>query len=191
MAMALLAVRTRDNQIGIGRYDCLMQWAFSSLDLRPRVRDGFGDQRSGAPCKTEKKFFDFVIGGVSLYDTLGHSRDLISALWNPPVVPSEGDRAIRRLSLADSGDASENRVSLFICPECGDLGCGAITVRIERDDTGIVWRDIGYENNYEPTVDLDSFATLGPFIFEPHVYVPKLEALFSKIERRPYYEDHA
>ena len=101
------------------------------------MRDGFGDQRSGAPYKILRKFFDFIIGGVSLYDTLGHSRDLISALWHPPVVPSEGDRAIRRLLLADRGDASDNRVSLFICPECGDLGCGAITVRIERDDTGI------------------------------------------------------
>jgi hypothetical protein len=124
-----------------------MQGAFSSFDLRPRVRDGFGDQRAGGPYKTERKFFDFVVDGVSLYDTLGRSRDLISALWNPPEVPSEGDRAIRRLLLADGGDASENRVSLFVCPECGDLGCGAITVRIERDDTGIVWRNIGYENN--------------------------------------------
>jgi hypothetical protein len=105
---------------------------------------------------------------------------LISALWNTPVVPSERDRTIRRLLLADSGDASENRVSLFICRECGDLGCGAITVRIERDDTGIGWRDIGYENNYEPTVDLASFATVGPFIFDPHEYVAKLEALFSR-----------
>ena len=107
------------------------------------------------------------------------------------MVSIEGDRAIRRLLLADGGDASENRVSLFICPECGDLGCGAITVRIERLDTGIVWRDLGYENNYEPTVDLDWFATVGPFMFEPHVYVPKLEALFSNIEGRPHYEEHA
>ena len=54
-----------------------------------------------------------------------------------------------------------------------------------------VWRDIGYENNYEPTVDLASFATVGPFIFKPHVYVPKLETLFSKIERQPHDEEHA
>ena len=59
----------------IGRYDCFMQGAFSSFDLRPRVREGLGDQRSGAPSKTERKFFDFVGGGVSLYDTLGCSRD--------------------------------------------------------------------------------------------------------------------
>jgi hypothetical protein len=156
-----------------------MKGAFSSFDLRPRMRASFGDQRSGAPYKTERKFFDFVVGGLSLYDALGHSRDLISALWNPPVVPIEGDRAIRRLLLADGGDASEGRVSLFICPECGDLGCGAITVRIERFDTAIVWRDIAYENNYEPTVDLGSFATVGPFLFEPYGYVTKLEALLQ------------
>jgi hypothetical protein len=156
-----------------------MKGAFSSFDLRPRMRASFGDQRSGAPYKTERKFFDFVVGGLSLYDALGHSRDLISALWNPPVVPIEGGRAIRRLLLADGGDASENRVSLFICPECGDLGCGAITVRIQHFDAAIVWRDIGYENNYEPTVDLGSFATVGPFLFEPCVYDPKLEALLQ------------
>lgn len=159
-----LSVLTRNKQIGTGRYDCLRQGAFSSFDLRPRA-DGFGDQRAGGPYKTER-FFDFMVDGVSLYDALGCSRDLISAL-RPSVVPSEGGRAIRRPLLAD-GDARGNRVSLFICPECGDLGCGAIIVRIERHDSGIVWRGIGDENIFRSSKQFCLRLNGGPTMKSAH-----------------------
>jgi hypothetical protein len=143
------------------------------------VREGFGDPAAGGPYKTRRSFLDFVINGISLYDAIGIRRDVISVLWNPPVVPDEADRAIRRLLLLETGDASNGRVSLLVCAECGDLGCGAMTARIEQGHTGIVWRDIGYENTYDLGVDLDSFATVGPFIFEPDAYRKKLEPLLS------------
>jgi hypothetical protein len=41
---------------------------------------------------------------------------------------------------------------MFICSEGGDLGCGAITVIVEKHNGAIVWRNFGYENNYENEV---------------------------------------
>ena len=54
-----------------------------------------------------------------------------------------------------SPDSESGRVLLYICPECGDIGCGAYSVRIEKTDAGYTWGDFAYENGYEePRVTL-------------------------------------
>jgi hypothetical protein len=88
-------------------------------------------------------------------------------------------KAIRRLLATEPGDASDGRVSLYVCPECGDLGCGAITVRIEGTSGEILWRDFGYENNYEAHVERGPFASLGPYRFDRVEYTARLEALLQ------------
>ncbi len=42
-----------------------------------------------------------------------------------------------------------NASRLYICPECADLGCGAITVAVERGTGTVTWRNWGYQNNYD------------------------------------------
>ena len=74
----------------------------------------------------------------------------------------------------EPGDASEGRVTLFVCPECGDLGCGTITIRIDEGADEIVWRDFGYENNCEGVVDRAPFSSLGPFHFDRQEYEEQL-----------------
>ena len=68
-----------------------------SLDLVERTRLGFGDPASGEPYKTQRAFFDFVVGGASLYEAVGQVRDMASVIWTQPPVPSEREKAIRRL----------------------------------------------------------------------------------------------
>lgn len=82
---------------------------------------------------------------------------------------------MRRLLLLEPGDASDGRASLFVCPECGDLGCGAVTVRVDKGADTISWREFGYENSYERSVDLASFAAIGPFHFDIDAYEKELE----------------
>lgn len=41
----------------------------------------------------------------------------------------------------------EGRASLYICAECGDMGCGGVTAVIERAADTVVWRDFGYQND--------------------------------------------
>ena len=57
--------------------------------------------------------------------------------------------AVRRLLGEAEPDAPDGRVTVYVCAECGDLGCGAITVVIERDNGAVRWRDWGYQKNYE------------------------------------------
>jgi hypothetical protein len=157
-----------------------MNQRFMSLSLGERIRAGFGDPASGEPYKTQRVFFDFVVNGISLYKVAAQSRDLVSVISAEPVVPAEQAQAIERLLARAPGDASNGRVSLYTCAECGDLGCGAITVRINEFSDEIIWRDFGFENNYEPDVQREPFSSLGPFHFDRSEYEAQLQALLPR-----------
>jgi hypothetical protein len=135
--------------------------------------------------RDKPKVLDFVVGGVSLYEVAAQNRDLTSVIWAEPPVPAEQAKAIRRLLAREPGDASDGRVSLFSCAECGDLGCGAITIRIDLVSDAIIWRDFGFENNYECKVERSAFSSLGPYHFDRLDYEARLQAFLSdgRIER--------
>jgi hypothetical protein len=73
--------------------------------------------------------------------------------------------------LASDVPVGGHRVPLFVCPECGDLACGAITARVSRTELGAQWADFAYENGFDPTSKL----TLGPFEFEWAAYLREIE----------------
>ena len=127
----------------------------SSLELHWRVRPGGGG-------RTERRYLDFVVDGISLYDRL-RAGDRVTALgcW----LPDSEREHIEQLRSASG------RVPLYVCAECGDFGCGAVTVQVERTPEGFVWRDFAFENNYDDTMkDADSYRSVGPFLFNKTEY---------------------
>lgn len=126
---------------------------------------------SGLGSQIKRTFLDFVVDGVSLYEKIGRRSDLISTIWiDPPMAINEQRRAIRRLLKLDAGDLPGDRVSLYICPECGELGCGSISLHIQIAAEQITWYDFGYENSYEDHVDRNSYSSVGPFHFNRSFY---------------------
>ena len=110
----------------------------SSLELAWKVRDGGGG-------RARRDYLDFVVDGQSLGALVG--GDLVSCLgW---MIPNENDAALRRLLLDAPADLPNERRILYVCPECGDIGCGAITLQVDREGEFVTWRNFGYENNYE------------------------------------------
>jgi hypothetical protein len=79
-------------------------------------------------------------------------------------------KSVNRVLLKEGADFPDNRRSLFICSECGDIGCGAITARIVREGDTILWKDLGFENNNQEHVDLDPCKELELFTFEAVSY---------------------
>ena len=129
------------------------------LNLELRLREG----GNGA---TPREYLDFVVDGEPLSKRI--AGDLASCLgW---FLPEENAKAIRRLLLEESADLSNNRRSLYVCPECGDLGCGAVSVVIEAAGDRIIWRDFGFQNNYEDEVVSNVYAEVGPLIFNKAEY---------------------
>ncbi len=135
--------------------------------------------RITVPKQTPRRFLDFVIDGISLYEVLG---DLISPLgWGEL---AQQQKALDRLLLRSPADLPNDRRSIYVCPECGDLGCGTISATIDRVSDKIVWRDFAYENNYDPEM-FTRHDDIGPFEFDVAEYTNVLGPALEHNDSEP------
>jgi len=139
----------------------------SILKLMPLIREGA--QNANGTSKSKRHFLDFVVDGESLWEALGKRHDMVSILC-AEYSANETAKALGRLLLDQKADLPNDRRSFFVCSECGDLGCGAITAVIERQAEAITWKAFGYENTYEDKILLDAYGTVGPFTFDATAY---------------------
>lgn len=107
---------------------------------------------------------DFRIGNIELAKHLG-----IKELHGVLVV----DKSFaKQLLLKEPSELDSRRVPLYVCNCCGDLGCGALTVKVEKIGEYFVWSDFGYESNYEDSISQNDFMKrTGPFKFDIESYV--------------------
>jgi hypothetical protein len=136
--------------------------------------------RKGSSNKYERLYLDFCLGGQTVFRADVERRDLCSVLWIDPPVPEERDNSVLRLLKELPGDLPNDRVSLYICPECGDIGCGSITAKISINGDEVVWSEFGYEKNYEDSVLMELFAARGSFSFDRFGYEAKLRDLIAQ-----------
>jgi hypothetical protein len=94
------------------------------LELVPTTRVGV--KYPGGVSESERHFRDFVVDGQSLWEQVGKSKDLVSAFCYE-YLREETIMAANRLLLTEKAVIPNDRRSLFICSECGGIGCGAIT----------------------------------------------------------------
>jgi len=81
--------------------------------------------------------------------------------------PDANRQALAKLKLEADPDTARGGVLLYICPECGDLGCGAYSVLVKKNDAGYVWESFAYENGYEAPKLVGG---IGPFLFSAETY---------------------
>ncbi|MEU7298557.1 hypothetical protein AB0A76_36170, partial [Streptomyces exfoliatus] len=85
---------------------------------------------------------------------------------------------VRRL-LDPTPSLADGRQVIYSCPDCEDLGCGAVTAVVERHDEdgsdgedggSIVWRDFAWQTG--PTADpaRDGYPGVGPYRFHGPTY---------------------
>ncbi|MFT8232767.1 hypothetical protein ACLNBI_14575 [Pseudomonas guariconensis] len=144
----------------------------STLTFQNTVRPG----TSSNGCTTvERCFSDFRIDGRSLLEILataggGHS-DFMSGFVSG--FSEQNLRFANSLLRCEQPEVEPYRVLIYICPECGDIGCGAYSVQIRRLSTEIIWEAFAYENGYEePRVIPD----LGTFSFSSAPYARAVKA---------------
>src|ERR1041384_5439436 len=136
--------------------------------------------------KTEQHFLDLILNDCSLYTPFKkNSLEWISPFRSDSdkreIARADATNAAKRLTLIASADFPNNRRSLYLCPECADLGCGAVSVVIEQKGDTFIWRDFGYENNWEEKLWAEDFANLGPFIFNASEYVDVFQKIVSTL----------
>jgi hypothetical protein len=135
-------------------------------------------QRAGGGGATARRYLDFIVDGQSLFEII--SSELIGRLgWGR----SETDKeSVNILLLKKQPDLPNGRCLLYVCPECGDIGCGAITIKIEKTAEHFVWKEFGYENNYDDRMPLlEEYKHIGPFFFEKHQYWKVLNEYMKSI----------
>src|SRR5688572_20373327 len=101
-------------------------------------------ERPDGDGKTVRKFLDFIVDGQSLHALVGNKLDSVSCLAQWPRM-AETQKALDRLLLLEPADFPNNRRSLYVCGECGDLGCGAVSITIVEQDDTFTWHSFGYE----------------------------------------------
>ena len=122
--------------------------------------------RAGDIGRTKRRFLDFVIDGVPMSSRF--NVDFISPFgW---LDADEQEASIDRLVGTSAPDMPNARTSLYVCPECGDLGCGAVTLFVQSEADVIIWKDFGFENDYEDAVHTEGFQNIGPFTFDANQY---------------------
>lgn len=122
-------------------------------------------RRAGGPSQVQRDHLDLAIDGAPLRTLLGLG-DVVSIFgW---LEREHEGRMVRAVMLAEPSELRSGRVPLYICPECADLGCGAVTVQIRRRGGEIVWSEFGRETSF-----LDGFSPIEPareFHFDERTY---------------------
>ena len=124
--------------------------------------------RQGASNKQERHYLDFIISGQSLLKILGiESYDVITPFgWG---VDKEYEKQLlKEITLRNKSSLETGRIMLYICPECGDIDCGAITANIKDLGDKIVWKDFGYETGYSGVTE--EYSNIEPIEFERQDY---------------------
>ncbi|OWA37303.1 hypothetical protein B9G55_04360 [Saccharibacillus sp. O16] len=134
----------------------------SVLSLRKQTRKGY-------PCDFD--YAEFLIDGQPLMETVRkqypHLDDIGCLGWGTEEVQCGNQN---RLLLIGEADFPHNRRSLYICPACGDLGCGAVSIRIERANGCFIWQEFGVQSVEDSRNSLTLLNGIGPFYFAEDAY---------------------
>lgn len=83
----------------------------------------------------------------------GAHPDLVFALSCTGSAPGDSAQVSKQLLGEEPSPLDSGRIPVLVCPECGDIGCGVITVRVTLQPDEVVWNDWKFENGYEPERD--------------------------------------
>lgn len=123
--------------------------------------------RAGGAHRAERRYQDFKIGRRRLTDLI-KVGDRASVLgW----LPRELERLhCRQLLLETPSALASGRVPLYLCPECADLGCGAVTVTIHRAGDLVTWSGFHHEGPIDDATPVEPVRELRDFTFAWQAY---------------------
>lgn len=110
--------------------------------------------------------------------TLGEDVSIADGAWADLALPLVQSLQSVRLSDPDwAGELEPGRFPLYVCSECADLMCGALTVALERQsgEGTLTWSDFRFEDGHTPLSEHPSLAGLGPFTFSAEQYEAAFE----------------
>ncbi|QIJ65777.1 oxidoreductase [Streptomyces sp. JB150] len=152
-----------------------MSAAYATFGLAPAMRAG-GVLADGA-YQVHRDFVDFIVDGRPLLFRLS-DLDAVSPLA-ADVPPAIFTAQVRALLLEADAPLPGGRYVVYGCPECADLGCGAVTAVIQRDGDDYIWRDFAWQTEERADLELNGYHGMGPFRFRGEEYRAALRSLLD------------
>lgn len=151
---------------------------------------------------------DFIVNGVSLLQSI---QTTLPPFWDARhrvvsvvdlVWPQDAAAGLRQLlgskpRNTDWDVLAPGRLHLYVCGECADLYCSALTVTVCRGlepDTGrdiVRWTQLRYEDGCTPATDMPDLTPAGPFTFDAEHYDATLTAPLNRLDHLTREEDRA
>ena len=96
---------------------------------------------------SDRQYLDYLISGQPLREYLGiESKSIVTGFGFFPS-KAEQNRILKEFRLQQKTILAEDRIELYLCDCCGDISCGAITVKIIDKGDKIIWTDFANQNN--------------------------------------------
>lgn len=136
----------------------------------------------------ETHFLDFVVDGRSIREMVDGGPGHVTELCRPwlHAVPESVDRLLGRLG---TDGLPENRVALLVCGVCGDLGCGAVTARLNVSQDQVSWSEFLWGGGVGDPTSIDvGHEVNGRFVFNRAGYEAMLTLAYERIAAMPYDE---
>ncbi|MFC8195180.1 oxidoreductase [Streptomyces sp. NPDC060006] len=152
-----------------------MSAEYATFGLAPAMRAG-GVLANG-DYQAHRDFVDFIVDGRPLLYQLS-DLDAVSPLASD-VPPAIFTAQVRSLLLEADPPLEGGRYVIYGCPECEDLGCGAVTAVIDRHDDDFVWRDFAWQTDEQADLERNGYHGIGPFRFRGDEYRAALVSLLT------------
>jgi hypothetical protein len=133
--------------------------------------------------KHQIEFLDFFVDGQPLRELLTVPAEMAKPEQETTALRDDWPHAaveqLDRLMSLIPGDFSDGRVSLLICPVCGDQACGALTMDLTTTADTVTWRRFGWQDGItdEPQ----------PWLFEDQTFTfdrAQYERLLKSLKER-------
>jgi hypothetical protein len=108
---------------------------------------------------------DFLVNGLSLFSaTKAEQRDLLGCFTSVAVAGT--NESLAKIFTGElPAELPDNRIGLFVCPLCGDLGCGAITFQLTSHGDSVTWSRFAYENSWDEAItNFAPYSAIGPWM---------------------------
>jgi hypothetical protein len=93
-----------------------------------------------------RRFREYIVNGRPLARWIGREGAISPFGW----LQRRDEAWFARLLLGELGSPlASGRVPLYVCGQCADLGCGAVTVALIRTPESYIWKDFGSESHHD------------------------------------------
>ena len=102
-----------------------------------------------------RNFYDIIVDGKSLFDQFVDAESDLASIFGFYNDSNLNIQIVDEFLKIQKSELESERTMLFVCRECGDIGCGAITVEIEKAENSYIWKNYAWDNGYEEILKND------------------------------------